>query len=58
MVETTINNFLFLFLAIKILDVGSIIYFLHKPFIITKDGNVEKFTEIFWEILSKFPRNF
>ena len=34
---------------------GSIIYLLHKPFMITKDGNVEKFPEIFVEIFSKFP---
>ena len=46
--ETSINNFLFLFLAIKI-------YLLRKPFMITKDGNVEKFPEIFGSILSKFP---
>ena len=37
---------------------GFIIYLLHKPFMITKDGNVEKFPEIFEkfpEIFEKFP---
>ena len=34
---------------------GSTIYLLHKPFMIIKDENVEKFPEIFGEILSKFP---
>ena len=33
---------------------GSTIYLLHKPLMITKDGNVEKFPEIFVEILSRF----
>ena len=33
----------------------STIYLLHKPFMITKDENVEKLPEIFTEILSKFP---